>query len=135
MRSIRTPENREAFLTAFAANGNVVQAAEAAGVSRRALYDWKAEDPEFAEAWEQAFADGVDALEAEALKRAFAGSDTLLIFLLKGNKAQKYKERVQSEISGPNGAPIAIDDATATERLAKLLGQLGGKLDSGEDLA
>ncbi len=32
-------------------------------------------------------------MEAEARRRAFAGSDTLLIFLLKGARPDKYRER------------------------------------------
>ena len=98
-----------------------MQAAETANLSRTALYDWRKDDPDFAADWEIAFEKGVDALEAEAFKRAFAGSDTLLIFLLKGNKSAKYKDRVQSEISGPGGKPIELDDATRAARVASIL--------------
>jgi transposase-like protein len=33
-------------------------------------------------------------------------SDTLLIFLLKGARPQKYRDNVRQEVSGPNGAPL-----------------------------
>ena len=112
-----------------------MQAAETANLSRTALYDWRKDDPDFAADWEIAFEKGVDALEAEAFKRAFAGSDTLLIFLLKGNKSAKYKDRVQSEISGPGGGPIQISDEEATKELANLMAQLNQRLDHGDDLA
>jgi hypothetical protein len=37
--------------------------------------------------------DAVDVLEAVARQRAILGSDTLLIFLLKGHRPEKYRER------------------------------------------
>jgi hypothetical protein len=37
---------------------------------------------------------GTDALEDEALRRAKDKSDTLLIFLLKARRPEKYKDRV-----------------------------------------
>ncbi|MBX6773030.1 MAG: hypothetical protein IRY83_14975 [Chloroflexi bacterium] len=64
----------------------------------------------------------MDALEAEAWRRAVDGverpvyqngqrvgavreySDTLLIFLLKGGRPQKYRERY--ELSGPQSQPL-----------------------------
>ena len=33
-------------------------------------------------------------------------SDTLLIFLLKGVRPQKYRDNVRQEISGPDGSPL-----------------------------
>lgn len=36
-------------------------------------------------------------------------SDQLLMFLLKGFKPAKYRERNSLELSGPGGAPIALD--------------------------
>lgn len=33
-------------------------------------------------------------------------SDTLLIFLLKGIRPEKYRERVDTQLSGPGGAPL-----------------------------
>ena len=39
-------------------------------------------------------------LEAVARKRAIIGSDVLLIFLLKGHRPEKYRERYQVEHAG-----------------------------------
>lgn len=76
-------------------------------------YDWREADSDFAAAWDRAKAIGMDALEDEATRRAFEGidkpivhqgvitdtikeySDTLAIFLLKGGKPEKYKDRVE----------------------------------------
>jgi hypothetical protein len=43
-------------------------------------------------------------------------SDPLLMFLLKGFKSDKYRDRVSAELSGVGGGPIALEDA----RLKKL---------------
>src|SRR3954453_8983841 len=43
------------------------------GISRAELYRWRAEDPEFAQAWEEAILDGNDLLEDEARRRAVDG--------------------------------------------------------------
>ena len=56
-------------------------------------YEWTSKDPEFKAQANEAKESVVDDLEQEAIKRAKDGSDTLLMFLLKGNKPEKYKER------------------------------------------
>lgn len=104
------------MLAALAKTGNVTQAARAAKVGRATHYEWLAEDPEYASAAAGAMEEAADLLEAEAQRRAVTGvlepvfhqgkkvatvrkySDTLLIFLLKGAKPEKYKER--TELSG-----------------------------------
>ncbi len=127
MTDALTPETRMAFLTAMAASGgNVTKACNSLKISREVIYNWRAKDPEFAAAWERAKQLGLEGLEDEAVRRAFSGfdekvffnvhfvdtitrySDTLMICLLKGGKPEKYRERVQNEISVPNGGPVAI---------------------------
>lgn len=95
-------------------------------------YNWREEDPEFAAAWDKAKAIGLDALEDEATRRAFEGtekpvfhlgsecgtireySDTLTIFLLKGGKPEKYRERVSQELTGKDGGPVKTRVVIAT---------------------
>ena len=80
------------------------------------------EDPEFKTAYEAAGEEAVQVLEDEAIRRAYEGverpvsqggkkvgvvqeySDTLLIFLLKGARPNKYRDNVRQEVTGPNGA-------------------------------
>lgn len=83
---------QKAFLAGLEQTGSVTQAAQAAKVGRCNAYDHKRRDPAFAAAWEEALDRGADELEDEARKRAFAGSDVLLMFLLKGVRPQKYRE-------------------------------------------
>lgn len=135
-----TPEKQIAFCAALAAaGGSVTRACEAVGVSRTTAYRWREEDAEFAAEWDRAKAIGLDALEDEALRRAFEGvevpvlhhgkvvstvrnySDTLTIFLLKGGKPEKYRERVSTELTGAGGGPVQLTD---TERVSKLAGLL-----------
>lgn len=125
-RTKRTAKKqRELFLDALAATGNVSRAMKAAGIPRRTLYDWRDASKEFAVAWDGALDRASGVLEDEALRRAVTGtlkpvyqggervgtirefSDTLLIFLLKGLKPQKYRERF--EHTGAGGGPLIVE--------------------------
>jgi hypothetical protein len=120
-----TPKKREAFLEALATTGNVRSAAKSAHTSTRTAYYFRKENPAFAAAWEEALDAAMDiVLEPEAMRRAVDGitkpiyhqgkkidsvreySDTLLIFLLKGGRPAKYRERY--EHSGDATAPIVM---------------------------
>lgn len=114
---ISHPKKR-AFLAAFATLGNISRAAMVAGINRRTHTDWMTSDAEYVSAFEDAKQHGADALEEIAWARAGGlnkGSDTLLIFLLKGLRPEKFRERF--EHTGPNGGPIetkVIDEARAS---------------------
>jgi hypothetical protein len=116
-RTTRTPKREEGFLRCLReSGGNVSRACEAAGLSRQTAYEWRSADKDFAERWDETVEAGTDELEEEARRRAFAGvdepvfyqgdecgtvrkySDTLLIFLLKGRKPDKYRERVTIDV-------------------------------------
>jgi hypothetical protein len=105
-----TAEKKKKFLKALGKTCNVSEAARLSGLSRRYWYKAKEKDRKFSEAWDDAVEVGVDALEAEARRRAYEGwdepvfykgdatgvvrrySDTLLIFLLKGARPKKYAD-------------------------------------------
>lgn len=111
-------ETKRLFLASLARYGNVKLACTAAKMARDTAYTWRAKQPDFKAAWEDALKDAVNVLEREAYRRAVKGtdkpvyqqgvqvgtireySDTLLIFLLKGAAPDKYRERVQTEHSG-----------------------------------
>jgi hypothetical protein len=67
---------------------------------------WLEKDPVYAAAVKKARDIAGDMLEAEAHRRAFGGSDLLTIFLLKGAKPAKYRER--QEYTGPDGGALEI---------------------------
>ena len=113
---------KPAFLKNLQATGNIRAACLAAKISRATFYEHRKADAAFETQVSEALEDAGDILETEAWRRAVKGvlkpvfqqgsrvgsireySDTLLIFLLKGTKPQKYKDRV--EATGPNGGPI-----------------------------
>lgn len=91
---VRQWEN--AFFAALEESGSVTTACKVAHISRVTVYANKRDDPTFAERWEQAVEAGADTLEDEARRRAMEGlskgSDTLLMFLLKGLRPQRWRE-------------------------------------------
>lgn len=119
MRTVRTPKKREAFLSSLRAEaGNVSRACQCAGISRRAAYEWRDADAQFAEAWDDIIEETTEVLEREVYRRAHEGvdepvfyqgemvgavrkySDTLAMFILKGRRPEKYRENIKQEISG-----------------------------------
>jgi len=75
-------------------------ACERAGISRKTAYQWRERDEEFRQRWEEALADGIDVLEAQAHARARNGSDRLLEFLLKNLRRRVYGDKVGVDVSG-----------------------------------
>jgi hypothetical protein len=103
---------KRAFLAAYSLCGNITRAAELAEVSRGSHYLWMNEDETYQLCFADADQEAIERLEAEARRRAVQGvskpvfyqgmecgvvqeySDTLLMFLLKGAKPQKYRDNV-----------------------------------------
>lgn len=79
VNSIRTPEKIAAFCAALAETCNVGKACNAVGMGRSTAYDWRDDDPAFAAAWDRAMKVGRSALEDEAHRRAFTGTDKPLV--------------------------------------------------------
>ena len=124
-RTTHEPEKKAAFLAALADGANSIsKAATLAGIGRRTAYDWKDKDEGFAQAWDDAYELGTDALEDEATRRGRDGvdepvfyqgevcgqvrrySDALLTLLLKARRPEKFRERTSTELTGKNGAPL-----------------------------
>ena len=120
---------KRAFLKAYSENGNIAQSAEITEIDRSTHYDWLNTDPDYKTAFIEAGEQAAERLEQEARRRAVDGvekpvyqggkkvgtvkeySDTLLIFMLKGIKPEKYKDRVYNEHTGADGGPIQIVSA------------------------
>ncbi len=124
----RRPRWAKAFLSVLAESGNIRLSCQAAAVDRSTAYRLRSSDETFLAEWEQAQEEAADLLEQEARRRAHDGwdepvfgsmgqglgsgeigavrkySDTLLIFLLKGARPEKYRER--HEVMGKDGAPL-----------------------------
>lgn len=113
-------KRKQVFLELLKNTGNVTQACRALGISRKGIYQHRESDPSFALAWDEAVDEAVDLLEQEARRRAVDGvtrekgiyfqgvqvateiiteySDTLLIFLLRGHRPEKYRERYEVNV-------------------------------------
>ena len=122
---------QKAFLVAYLETGNVSRACEVAKVGRSSHYRWLEQDPKYREAVVIAKECAGDALEAEAHRRAIEGveepvgwykgkpggvvrkySDVLLIFLLKGLRPEKYRDRVELRGAISNIDLSRLDDET-----------------------
>ena len=101
-----TPEKKAKFLSVLAEGGSVTQAASAIGVARKNVYEWRKKDEQFKADWDDAVEEGTDLLEDVAVRRAKDHSDTLLIFLLKARRKERYAER--QEHTGKDGDPITL---------------------------
>lgn len=122
-----TPKNRATFLQHFREVWTVTHAAAMTGIAPKTVYEWAKKDPGFAADFSHAREAVADMLEQEAIRRACQGinrpvyykgqkvdtnkeySDTLLIFLLKGQKPEKYGDKVRQEITGESGGPLRIE--------------------------
>jgi hypothetical protein len=137
------PDWRPVFLKELSNAGNVSAAALKAKVDRATAYaarDHKDKTEPgarldaiaFARSWDNAMEVAIDALEAEARRRAVEGvdepvgwykgeaggkvrrySDTLLIVLLKAHRPEKYRENIHQEHTGAGGGPIEVRDLEA----------------------
>ncbi len=126
---------RKVFLRELARRGIVRDAARAAGVSTQHPYKERERHPEFAAAWERSLNRAADRLEREAWRRSTEGlvrkkftkdgdpvidpetgqqyfereySDTLLIFMLKGIRPQKYRDNHHLTGDGTATAPSMV---------------------------
>jgi hypothetical protein len=73
--SVKTPEICGVFLLWLSKGYMPGVAAEKIGIARSTAFKWKREDPQFAEAWEEAIEVGNDLLEQELRRRAVEGYD------------------------------------------------------------
>lgn len=111
-------EWRPKFVATLAECGNITHAADMAGIDRSTAYRARERNSRFAAEWDEAMEEATDALEKEARRRAVEGvsepifyqgqevgtvqrySDTLLIFLLKAHRPEKYRERYDVTTGG-----------------------------------
>ncbi len=106
-RTVWTLEKRDKFLSVLARGGSTTLAAKKAGIGRTTAYELGARDEQFKADWHDAVEQGTDTLEDAAVERAIKGkSDTMIIFLLKSRRKEKYAER--QEHTGKGGGPITL---------------------------
>lgn len=114
------------FLSVLAMGWSPTAAAVAAGISRITAYEWRKNDPEFAQRWADAIEQGTDCLEDEAVRRANEGvekpllfqgdvvalvrehSDTLMTLMLKGRRRKKFGDKVGLVGGDEDDNPIQV---------------------------
>lgn len=110
---------KRAFLIAYSLVGTVMRACQMAHIDRKTHYNWMQGDPDYVKAFGEAQEEATERLEQEVRRRAFEGtkkavyykgqpcgivteySDVLAMFLLKGERPDKYQDRVRNEIVTP----------------------------------
>jgi Bacteriophage Sf6, terminase small subunit-like len=139
--SSRTPDGDAKFFAALE-NGHPVRGAcEAAGYTRRCVYRWRKEDPEFAAAWAEAMAIAGDLLEEEADRRGRDGydepvyyqgeergakrrySDALLLARLKAVRPDQYRERINMPSFGQQNVTVVIRDFDSEDAMLRLVSE------------
>lgn len=144
---------REKFLAELRIIPNVARACRLSGLIRRVAYQCRERDPEFAAAWDEALAEGLDSLEGEVMRRAFEGvparptfapdgtrievthySDTLAQLVLKAHNP-RYKDQQRIELGNADGKPFATEDGAAAARIAAILAAAQARKDAADELA
>jgi len=148
-----TPRKRDLFLKCLREGFSVRSACKRAGVSHTHVYRLKGQDEsmfdeQFAEAWEDAIAEGTAMYEDELKERIMEGepvlgregeivgyrkSDRLLEFALKARDPDTYAEKRKTELTGADGGPLqtehsgalVLDDRARKERIRDLREALG----------
>lgn len=124
VRDILSDRRKRKFLQALAVTGNVGAACAAAGWTRTLAYSSRKGDKDFAEKWDNAVENAADLLELEAHRRAVHGvkkgvyhkgelvdyetvySDGLLTTLLKGNRPEKFGNKIDVGVTSKGGVLV-----------------------------
>ena len=148
-RSRRSPARawQPIFLRALGEGLSVTQAAGRAGMSRRGVYHAREANAEFARAWDDAWEQGTDTLEAEAWRRARDGterpimyrgeqvasvrefSDTLMLALLRARRPEAYSENAtvrQEHTDRPSDEKLAAARQVEPDTEAAILRLIDG---------
>lgn len=99
-RTKRTAKKVIAILSDLRAGSAIGTACARAGIGRTTLHEWRAADSALDQQIDEAIEYGTDILEDVARTRAVMASDTLLIFLLKARRPEKYRETIKQDHGG-----------------------------------
>lgn len=103
---------QKVFISTLKNTGNIRLSAQAAGIERAQAYRARTRNPDFAIEWDNALDDATDHLEAVARQRALTISDTLLIFLLKAHRPERFRERFEVKNTGEVILKVVYEDET-----------------------
>jgi hypothetical protein len=109
-----TNDNKKRMLEALGHTmSNVSKSAKMVGIARNTHYEWMKDDEQYKSAVEELENEVLDFAEDCLHNEMANGNVAAIIFKLKTKgKKRGYIERVETEISGPNGGPIQITGMT-----------------------
>ena len=123
------------FLTSLARYCNITQAAKDAGVGRRTVYDRRDASPDFAEKWDEALEEALDAVELAVYTESLKGDMQTARWFLSRRRPQVWGDKLALEHSGPGGDSIPLDvkvilDALNDPEAREALDALSRRLES-----
>lgn len=139
---------KERYLRAMSRTGTLTAGCKAAKVSPHTVYQWREFDTAFVVAENDAKGAFADALEEEAVRRAWHGvkkpvyqgkelvgyiqeySDTLLIFTLKALRPEKYRDRWEGKLAAEGDGLIPVRAVDYRDGLAAVLPPDGADTDA-----
>jgi len=80
--------------------GNVAAGCRAAGIDRRTAYNWRADDEDFAKAWDDALQNCLDSLEGALFDRGRTQSDRAAFGMLKAHRRDVYGDTIDITSAG-----------------------------------
>ena len=89
----RSDNWQDRFLADYERNGNLMNAAHVANVARQTVYNHQRDNPAFNEKCDEASGVFCASIEREIKRRAFAGSDMLLIAMANRHMPTEYRQR------------------------------------------
>lgn len=112
------PEYGEEIIQLMAAGLSLTAAAAELGFHRDTVYQWAETHEEFSDALKLGRGKRVLSLERDLLDKDMAGPQiTARIFALKNAAPDEWREKVQQEVTGKDGAPlVAAPDAPELAR-------------------
>lgn len=115
-RSWRLP-----FLAVLRKTGIVLLACQSAHISRSVAYKLHDTNKSFRLQWAEAMEEAIEILEAEARRRALTISDTMMIFLLKAHRPEKYRDvyRVEHSLVREEVRRLALASGLAEEDIMR----------------
>jgi hypothetical protein len=116
----RRDQAQARFLERLATGIPVTVAARLAGVTARAVYLWRDEDPDFAQRMADAREDGLDAIEAQVLSHAKTDWRAGVAYLA-AMRPERWSKKVTVE-DGPKRHSVVTEDAKRAEELLARLG-------------
>lgn len=117
-RTIRTVQREEILLAALRDRPVFSYACRKARVSKVAFYEWKRDDPLFAQAVEDAWNYGLDAIEDALAERAIESDTQAGMFLLKTRRRAIYGDKATVNIN-----------LTIQEKAKRMAAELGVPVD------